>query len=249
MRKDLYAQMYELEEVYWWHVAKRRLVRDWLDRTEFQFGNKIYVDVGCGTGKMMEEMRDWKKWRLVTGLDSSDEALSFCAKRSRLKTIKANLEKELPLADNWADVITCLDVVEHVRRDQFLLKECARVLKPGGILMVTVPAHQFMWTYWDDVLGHKRRYSLNQLVNKLERAGFGVERKSYFYSFLLPVALVFRVMKSSTKNWKNKSDFFRLPKMFNNLLLELTRFERKLMQKMEVPLGLSVVCLARKRQL
>ena len=247
MRKDLYGEMYKLEEVYWWHVAKRRLVREMLSGRLSGFGRKVYVDCGCGTGKMLEEMGKWKKWKKVIGLDGADEALRFCRKRRIKNVMKADFEKRLPLEDESVDLITSLDVVEHIRSDQALLDEFWRIAKPGGLVVITVPAYQWLWTYWDDILKHKRRYRRGGLAEQLRKSGFKVERISYFYSYLLPMAVLFRIVKSLGPNLKRSSDFVALPSWANQLLLALSSAETKVVSRYSIPTGVSVVTVARKK--
>jgi len=246
MREDLFEEMYQLEDSYWWHVSKRNLVRRLTSQHVGRGKNQIYMDIGCGTGRLIAEVRDWKRWKKIVGLDGSATALSFCKKRGKADFIQTDFEKTLPVNNNSVDVITSLDVVEHVAGDQRLIKEFYRILKPGGVVMVAVPAHQWLWTYWDDMLGHKRRYETVEVKDKFEKAGLDVEKISYFYSYLLPMALAFRVLKSIFPKWKKSSDFVELPEWANQMLLRLSSWEIKLISKMNVPLGLSVVCVARK---
>ena len=246
MRSDLYKEMYELEESYWWHVAKRRLVKMFLQQYLTSFSDKEYVDVGCGTGKLLEEKKKWKKWKRVIGLDGSDQALNFCRRRGITEVRKEDFEKKLTLKTESVDVITCLDVVEHVEKDQELLKEFYRVLRPGGYSVITVPAYQWMWTYWDDILGHKRRYTKIEVELKFVKAGFKVTKISYFYSYLLPIALLFRFVKSFSPKTKGSSDFIALPHWVNQILLAFSAVETRLVKNVTLPIGLSVVCVAQK---
>lgn len=245
MRTDLYSEMYELESTYWWHKAKRHLVKSIITRMKIDTHNSKLLDVGCGTGKFLEEMNTWNSWGELIGLDGSDEALKFTKKRKVANVKKADLEKEIPLKDNSIDIITSLDVVEHIENDQHLVREFNRVLKPGGSLIITVPAHQWLWTYWDDILGHKRRHNQASVEALMKQANLKVEWISYFYSYLLPIACVFRLIKSKT-NKENSSDFVALPDWINRLLISFAEAETALIKYTKVPFGLSVVCVARK---
>lgn len=247
MRKDLYEEMYRLEESYWWHVAKRRLVQSMVKQYLPSGSGRVALDVGCGTGKLLKEMKQWKRWQRVIGMDGADEALKYCLERGITDCIKANFESKLPLADDSVDLITSLDVVEHVKKDQQLLREFSRVLKPGGLVIVTVPAHQWLWTYWDDILGHKRRYTTDEMKDRFIKAKLEIIKVSYFYSYLLPIALVFRYVKRVFPGLKGRSDFVRLPEVINKLLLWLSRIETEVVSKQQIPTGLSVVCVGRRR--
>lgn len=247
MRKDLYQEMFQLEETYWWHVAKRMLVKKFLSLYLKNFSDKKLVDIGCGTGKFLEEIKNFKTWDDLLGVDGSNDALNFTKKRNIALVKKADFEKKLPILDESFDVVTSLDVVEHIENDQNLINEFFRILKPQGITIITVPAHQWLWTYWDDMLGHKRRHTKKSVEVLFTNAGFKIEKISYFYSYLLPIAIVFRMIKSILPtNNKPSSDFIAVPKMINAVLLKTASVEKDIASLTNIPFGLSVVCVARK---
>ena len=244
MRRDLYKEMYQLEEKYWWHIAKRILVNSLIVRFVGKTNSKKIADVGCGTGKFMEEQLE-NNWSGVVGLDGSKEALKFCRQRG-LKNCKiSDFEKKLDLKKNSTDVLTSLDVVEHIENDENLASEMMRVLKPGGHVFVTVPAHMWLWTYWDEMLSHKRRYSKKGVEDLFINQGFEVVFSSYFYSYLLPLALIVRSVKRFSKKEKT-SDFFELPVWVNNVLVLMAKIEVAVLSLVKIPFGLSVVLVARK---
>lgn len=228
--------MFETEQTYWWHVAKRRLVTSFIPK-----GQKI-LDIGCGTGAMMLDLT--KNGDFVSGVDGSPESLKFSKSRGLKKVSQADFEKKLSEKNSHFDIVTCLDVLEHISNDDQLLREFHRILKPGGKVYLTVPAYQALWTYWDVMLGHKRRYRKSNLVAKIEKNGFTVVWSSYFYSFLLPVALVFRILKNTSR--RQTSDFVKLPDIINNALLLLCQLERKVLNVITLPFGLSIIIIAQK---
>lgn len=247
MRKDLYREMYELEDKYWWHIAKRDLVRMLIQNSGIDMAKSIYMDIGCGTGRLMEEMQKGFGWKKVTGVDGSGEALRFCKKRGLVNVSKGDFEEKLPAKSASVDVATCLDVIEHIENEKVIMSEIFRVLKPGGILVVTVPAYQFMWTYWDDMLFHKRRYTKNDMAGKLAKVGFKIEKSTYAFSFLFPPAVLVRIAKSLIVSLRSRSDFAPLPSFVEATFKTLSKWERGLIGKMNIPFGLSVVCVARKK--
>lgn len=236
MRKDLYDEMFLQEKTYWWHVAKRSLVHEAMAKNLKYTNTSKVLDAGCGTGAMLEELT--KKYKNCFGSDVSPKSISFCKQREINNVRVVNFEKKLPFKTRFFDAITCLDVLEHVTGDQELLNEFHRVLVPGGRLYLTVPAYNFFWTYWDEMLGHKRRYRRSDLIKKLKIAGFTVKYSSYFYSFLVPVTLVFRLIKSVTKN--HNSDFIQVHPVVNTILLWLCRVERWVVFNFSVLVGLSI---------
>ncbi len=166
MEIKLIEEMFHQEKTLWWHVAKRKAAKTFLKQYGGPIAGKKILDIGCGTGAMMEDLTVLEAD--VYGLDGSSEAVGFCQRRN-LKNIRlGNLERSLPFFNNFFSAITCLDVLEHITSDEKLLAEIYRILKPGGFLVISVPAYQIFWTYWDEMLGHKRRYLLRSLVKKLD---------------------------------------------------------------------------------
>jgi SAM-dependent methyltransferase len=240
MRKDLYGEMFVQEKTYWWHVAKRRLVCEAIGKAK---KSQKILDAGCGTGALITDLEKlgYQCW----GGDASPEALKFCQKRGLKNFWLLNFEKKLPTKNNFFDKISCLDVLEHVAKDDNLLKEFSRTLETNGRLYITVPAYRFLWSYWDQMLGHKRRYSKGELVELLNNCGFRVCRASYFNSFLLLPVFVIRCFKSGIKD--QKSDFVEVPKWLNFLLIVVSRIESFFVLKSLTPFGLSIFVEAQKK--
>lgn len=245
MRKDLIDEMFQLEATHWWHVAKRQLILRLLNRY-FKKDKKHlrHLDIGCGTGMMLKELSEC---RLNVGVDLSFQALLHCKKRGLRNVTLADLRQPIPFKSESFDIITMLDVLEHLDDDRFALKEVYRILKPKGLFILTVPAHPFLWTYWDEILGHKRRYRADSLREILKSSGYKSERFSFFYLYLLPFAIIFRVIKSlSPSGFKKQSDFIKLPKGINKFLIYLSCLETKIIEIKNLPTGLSLICLCRK---
>lgn len=246
MRADLYREMYELESSYWWHVGKRHLVLSLLRR--YHVKNAQLVDVGCGTGLLMTELKQFGK---VSGVDTEPEALKFCRMRGHRSVFRIAAGGRLPFANSSVGAVTMLDVLEHVADEGRALRELHRILKPPGLLVLSVPAFQSLYSYWDRVAGHHRRYTKAQLRSILERNGFAVEKMTYSNSLLFAAAVAFRAAKAAAlRNRELKdmpSDFVQLPRIINGMLSQLYRLENGLNIRLGMPLGMSLVCLARKR--
>jgi|SRR3989344_2755453 len=243
MRKDLYQDMYDKEQTYWWHVRKRKLVLSLVRGLSYNKKDIKILDIGCGTGKMME---DASQFGTVYGIDSSDESLRFCKKRGLTNVKKANIEDNLPFGKNAFDVILLLDVLEHTNQHEKVLKNIYAILKKDGILIMTVPAYEWLYSYWDRMLGHIRRYTIVGAKTVVRSAGFTVAKSSYFNSFILPLVIVFRLIKSMTRTKEKASDFISLPDSINAMFIYLSNIETILLHHMGIPFGLSVLIVAKK---
>ncbi|MEK7616910.1 MAG: class I SAM-dependent methyltransferase [Patescibacteria group bacterium] len=240
MKKYLYEDLYLLEEKHWWHISKREAVLSLIK--EYAKGNRIKIlDVGCGTGRNMEE---FKKLGDVWGLDSSLIALNYCRKRG-LKNLKLGSAENTSLETSSFDVVTLLDVLEHTD-DNKTLKEMARILKRNGILILTVPAFPWLWSKWDEVLHHKRRYTINTFKKMLDSYDFHPVKMTYLYSFLvLPTLIIRKIKQKFSKNFY-PSDFTLSTPLLNFILNNLSRLEFFLSGKFYIPFGTSIVVVAKK---
>ncbi len=242
MQKFLYSDLYNLEDKHWWHLAKRKLVRSMLTRTLSDNKNKI-LDIGCGTGKNLEMLAAFgQTW----GIDASAEALRFCRRR-RLPHVSVQSAIKTNFADQSFDLVTMLDVLEHID-ERRALKEAYRILKPGGKILITVPSYSWLWSQWDVILKHKRRYTKSQLTAALMRQGFTVSRCAYFHSFLVLPTLIVRLVKSRLSRNHYSSDFGLSNGLVNTFFALLANIERPLILAGLVPFGLSLVCLANKKK-
>lgn len=240
MQKYLYSDLYKLEEVHWWHRAKRELVGFFLKKYLPNQNNKI-LDVGCGTGKNLEA---FSKFGQVWGIDNSLDAIAFCKKRGFKNVTLGNIEKK-PYGRGSFDAVTALDVLEHVD-DSKALKEINRILNQEGVLIVTVPAFEWLWSKWDEVLHHKRRYTEKTLKRILKNNGFKIIRISYAYSFLTLPALVVRNIKKIFYKDYYPSDFQLNGKMINNIFNTLASIERIFIINFKIPFGTSLVAVTKK---
>jgi dolichyl-phosphate beta-glucosyltransferase len=226
------------EERHWWYVTKRRLIVDHLrPRTPA----RRCLDVGCGGGGMLRQVE--QHWP-VFGVDLSRRALSHAQARG-LRGLAQAEAGTLPFRDESFGVALALDVLEHHAQPELLLEEIKRVLEPSGRLLVTVPAYQWMWSYADHVLGHYRRYTRVALERDLRTAGFSVERITYVHSWLLPIAWVFRKIKSASGR-THTADDFSLPPSLNRFFLGISSAELAILGRRNLPFGLTVFAVARR---
>jgi ubiquinone/menaquinone biosynthesis C-methylase UbiE len=237
-----YEAMFDLEDVYWWFVARRQLAEEILRGELRNKPDARLLDVGCGTGS---NLRAFASLARVVGVDSSAEALKFCRMRGVSSVARGEIER-LPFADASIDVITAMDVLEHTDDDLVALRELRRVCRPDGLLLVTVPAYGFLWSEHDEALKHRRRYTAHELRNKLTNCNFVVERSSYFITTLFFPILFLRFYQGLfKKSVYPQTSLVLLPKWLNAMLIGLHAIERWLFRVMNLPFGVSIVVQAR----
>jgi SAM-dependent methyltransferase len=243
-------KMFQLEETYWWFVARRRLVRDLLarygptsSRAESVPSLRI-LDVGCGTGATLRTLSEFGE---VVGMDSSQEALRFSRRRGSFGLARARAEA-LPAPSGSVDVITALDLLEHIPDDAAAVRELARALRPGGVLLVTVPALPWLWSEHDEALDHLRRYRARRLREILEGAGLKVERLSPLITLmLLPIAALRMVQRALPGRKARPETAFIIPPAPVNLALTwLLWLESRWALRWSLPVGVSLMAVARK---
>lgn len=236
-----YIAMDKLEKEHWWFVAKRNFLVEMLSRCGIVEGNVL--DVGCGTGAVMQFLAQ-RKYQ-VEGVDMSDTALNFCVKKG-LRVSKGVAEK-LPYPDDSFDVVTALDVIEHVPDESPVINEIKRVLKPGGVCIATVPAHQFLWSYHDVQLHHYRRYRKDGF-EKIFQNKLSIEYSSWIHCFILVPALIVRMFVKIKKIKKNESDI-KDSNIFLNKIMKIFYFFELFIFRVfkRLPFGLSIIVVARKK--
>ena len=233
--------MYELEDSYWWFVARRRLVQSLISR--YTEGSQLKIlDAGAGTGALMSSLADIGE---VWGCDISPEALAFCRQRGLENLVECGVE-HLDFPDNAFDVLTSCDVMEHVEDDDQALREFHRVLRPGGIAILTVPALQWLWSPHDEMLSHLRRYHRESLRRMLHQVGFEELRLTYVASFLLPLMVIHRLWMRLVRGGARKTGITPVPYAIDRLFLTIQDLEAFIVHTTGLPWGSSLVAVVRK---
>ncbi len=241
MEEQLYHKFYEVETNHWWFVARQRIVHHIIEnKIHLAKGSRV-LDVGCGTGAVLASLSQQYD---AYGTDTSPLAIEFCKRRNLDKVFQCTLDA-FPYPDLKFDLILLLDVIEHIDDDKGIIRLASRFLNPGGSVLVTVPAYQFLWTRHDEINFHKRRYVKSGLRRVLEEAGLKLRLLSYFNTILFPVALVGRL---GEKMFPPKIDqTLKIPsQILNSLLTETFSLEQNLIGHIPMPFGLSIVGLATK---
>lgn len=244
----LYHQFADIERDHWWFRARRKVVAEVLRHRLPACPTRRILDVGCGTGGMLEMLTAFGP--TVCGMDMSADAIAFCRERgleSKARLLQGKLPDDLPPEASQWDLVTAFDVIEHLDDDRAVLRDIRGVLAPGGVLVVTVPAFNFLWGPHDDLNFHKRRYSARMLRESLTDSGFRVEYASYFNTWLFPVVAAVRVLRRAVsfgKPTEPKSDFFMPRPAVNAALTRLFESEAALVPRIPLPVGVSLIAVA-----
>ena len=241
MQPHHYPILYQVEDSHWWYVGRRRIIQSLVEKISATLKTERILDVGCGTGANLKMLAAYGK---AEGVDISPQAVDFCHERG-LDSVKLGAVEQLPYENDSFELVTALDVIEHLDDDIAGLREMRRVLRRDGRILVFVPAFMFLWGVQDDVSNHRRRYTLPSLLKAVEEAGFSVEWSSYAnISFFLPVVVVRSVMRwlglrADTEYGINIS-------LMNGPFSSLFAAERLVFKRGRLPFGVSAVCIARR---
>lgn len=243
-----YEAMYRVEDSLWWYTGMRRIGEALLNG-RLQPGMRI-LDAGSGTGG---NLRWLTRFGVVHGIDLSPEATRFSQAR-QLTTVARASVTDLPYADSTFDLVTSFDVIYHldVSDDVAALREAARVLRRGGTLLVRVPALDVLRSEHDDAVHTRQRYTLDDLKEKVERAGLAVKRASYANSLLFPLAAVARLAARVRRGGRrrdrvaehNRSDVRPVAPLVNVLFGAMLDAEAALLARWDLPVGLSALVVA-----
>ena len=168
------------------------------------------------------------------------------AKSKRLKNIHLASIERLPFKNDYFDVILILDVIEHVQDDRLALSEVYRVLKPGGIAIFNTPAFKFLWSYHDISAKHIRRYTVKNLVKKLQNENFLILKISYINCLLFPIAFIHRLLTKIFPPNRLATDIGSVPDFLNEIFYRVFAWEGFFLERFDLPLGLSVSAVVTK---
>jgi SAM-dependent methyltransferase len=246
MDEAFYRSYFAIEGRHWWFLGRRKLFLRLIERA-FPPGDRPLdiLDFGCGTGAFLEHL---ERFGTVSAVDADPSAVAFCHTRGRSEVQLVPPGAPLPFPDGAFDLVTTLDVIEHIDDDVGALTELRRVLRPGGRLLVAVPAYMFLWGKQDEVSHHRRRYTARTLRAALEAAGFAVDRTSYFNTILFPPIAAVRLGRRLLRRpGSAESDFDLGPASLNRALGAIFGAEASVVARRDLPFGVSVLALARPR--
>ncbi len=241
MERIVYDRMAAHDSTHWWYRARRRILADYLTRVADLPSEACILEIGCGTGHNLPMLA---RFGTVDAIEIDEAARAVAADRLGKPVGTAPLPTLPGVERGRYDLIAVLDVVEHIGDDVGALRGMAECLAPGGRILITVPAHQWMWSAHDTVNHHHRRYSKATLDAAIAAAGLRHNGLRYFNSLLFPVAVAARVAGKLTG--KDDSDDSPPAKPVNAALEKVFGLERHLVGRVPLPLGLSIITLVSK---
>jgi SAM-dependent methyltransferase len=242
MDRDYELQTHRAEDRHWWYRGRRTVLARVIATLGLVPDARI-LDAGCGSGRNMVELA---RRGAVTGVELSETSASLARDRGVGEVIEGSV-LEMPFDADSFDLAVSLDVIEHLQGDLGALRELRRVVAPGGSLLVTVPAYQWLWSGHDQINHHHRRYTRRSLQRVAEQAGWEQTRTTYFNSLLLPVAILLRALdRLSRKTTESSLDLWVPPEPLNWLLERPLALEAALIGRGgRIPAGLSLLAVFR----
>jgi SAM-dependent methyltransferase len=242
LEPGLYESTYKVEDTHWWFVGRRAIVFDELRQALGTTTERPRVlDLGCGTGRNLLALQEIGE---PVGLDLEARALELSRGRGARSLVQASAEA-LPFLDGCFDAVLALDILEHLDEDLGGAREIGRVLRPGGQLVVFAPAYRWLWGPQDDVSHHRRRYTPRSLARLIEKAGLRITRMTHANLLLLPLILGGRVFLRATRRHVETENTLA-PRWSNGLLQRTFCAERHLLRRGDLPMGVSLLCVATK---
>jgi SAM-dependent methyltransferase len=240
-----YQQFAQLEESHFWFIGRRRIFFHLLDRELAGRRGLSILEIGCGAGGMIGPL---SRYGQVTGMDISQDLMRFCRSRGLARMVVGS-GYDLPIRRGSLDLIAMFDTIEHIPDDVRVLRQCREALKPGGLVFLSVPAYQFLYSNNDRVAHHQRRYTGAEVRRKLAEAGFAPVKVTYFNSFLFPLILPVVLLKKLKERFFPVGDTTNLSHRFatpvNRVFTEIMASERLLLSEIEFPFGHSIIGIGR----
>lgn len=242
METAFYTALHKNQERHWWYAARRTILNAVLEDVHRRGlpPGKLY-DLGCGVGANLPLL---ERFGPTIGVDMAEEAVTFCKSRGHDNVVRADLNHLEGLESESGRLVMLADVIEHLDDEGPCLRAARKLLAPGGALIVTVPACPFLWGPCDDVAQHKRRYtegSLRAVIDPL----FEIERTTYFNTFLFGAVAAGRMLERLlSRPGIEEADV--PPEPVNRVLQSIFAAEAPLVSKVHLPIGVSLLCVARK---
>jgi SAM-dependent methyltransferase len=253
---EFFSELARIENKHFWFRTRNRVIATLTEQITKNLPNGYRVlEVGCGTGNVLRALQQACPRGIVVGMDLFAEGLAFARSRTSCPLVQGNLEQ--PGFGVQFDLIGAFDVVEHLSEDLQVFRSIHSMLKPSGVLLLTVPAHQSLWSYFDEVSHHCRRYEPSELRRKLNQCGYEIEFLSQFMASIHPLLWFVRRIKSKWRRTDSSNseatdrelsmEELRIVPIVNWLLTFLLTQEARLIKSRRVlPFGTSIIAAARR---
>lgn len=243
------------EDSHWWFASRTRALETIMDDLLPPAAGRRLLDVGCGAGNMIHHLSHYGQ---VKGLEIDPRPVKMARQRGYDVDL-FDVTQPMPFSENSFDVITALDVIEHNQDDLAILADSYRILKPGGYMIITVPALMWLWSHNDDINAHVRRYTAAELNQKLAQTGLIVRRVTYNNFFIFPLAatliLLRRFVKAKPQLASHHLDAEEYQvelepasPLVNTTLMQVGRLEAGLIRRVNLPIGTSLIAVGQKPQ-
>jgi SAM-dependent methyltransferase len=240
MSPEAYLEMSETETEHWWFRGRRNVLRSVLQRLAMPQLARV-LEVGSGTGGNLDMLAELGS---VSGLEMDATALALSVKRTggRFDLRAGRCPDDIPFDNRVFDLICFLDCLEHIPDDLGSLTRMRALLAPGGSVVVTVPAYQWLWSAHDEYLHHYRRYNRASLMECAKAAGYRVECITYFNTLLFPLAVAARMSDRLLR--RNRSSGDAVPaKPLNAALYRVFTTESQWLAYGTLPFGMSLLAV------
>jgi len=244
MEADVYKKMHGVENSHWWFYGRRSIMSHIIQSLQLP-SNPAILDAGCGTGANFSVL---SKFGNVYGLEPNDSAVAYASQKYAYKKIyRGFLPDKIEQPDSQFDLITALDVVEHIDDDRGTLNTFYHLLKPKGRAIITVPAYQSLWSAHDEHHHHKRRYTKDTLASLVNPEQFSIRRISYYNTLLFPLAFIDRIIAKITGRKNVNNDLPVQP--INQIFKAIFASEKHALTHFDFPFGLSLMVILEKKEL
>lgn len=248
MQKHLYDIRYEVDEKEWRAQAKRSLIFQFWEVYKPASKNQKMLDYGCGSGVLQSQFEHKYPWVTAYGIDIAENAIQYSKQRG-LKRVSMYDGEIIPFPDSSFDLVTAIDVIEHVKDDNQALREITRVLKPDGIGIFIVPAYMHLWSTRDIRLNHYRRYEPNELESKSKQAGLTMlcqKNVDFLLYFILWMMRNMAPKKNGVPDLAMETVYRK--SLLNDLIYFYEFFEMKWLKFFNFPTGISKLVIVKKSQ-
>lgn len=243
MEHEVYVAMAAVEDSHWWFRGRRAIMRGAIDRLGLEPGAEI-VELGCGTGGNLPHLARYGR---VWAMEPDPWARKVAAGRGCATVLEGNLPDAMPFGAQRFDLAVMTDVLEHIGPDREALAAVRSLLKPGGRVVITVPAMPTLWSSHDEAHHHHRRYRAADLRAILQEAGFEPPYLTHFNFILLPPIAIARIAERAFGRLRGSAAthlMARQPALFNELLARVFSAERHIVMRVALPIGVSILAVA-----